>query len=478
MLLGVLATAAAAAQQRDATSGAAPGPQGPAAVRGIPLEDVARIVDRFGDAAPPPLSRRHGAELASAWSAWTGQRLARLRERLARGDEDTLVNLWLFGTSFTRRPPARPGDLAAAGGEAVANETIERRLDELVDFLASKSADSRARFGRELMEARGIDLASADGRRRARGVLEAARRRILAENRATDRELDDARAEGGPAAEAAAHATIFENRGLSSDTSILPAFAVDQALEALQRAGALRTGSVRRVAVVGPGLDVINKSAGHDFYPPQTIQPFAVADSLLRLGLAPPGTPQVTTFDVNPRVNAHLRDAVTRARAGEGYRINLTLPLTESWTGDLVRYFERWGARVGAPAPEVAAPMASVRVRPMAVRPAAVAAVRPVPLDIVLERLDLPPAGRFDLVIATNVFVYYDGFEQALALANVAAMLQPGGSLLSNTPLPAAGSMRPEIGQLEVAYSDRQFDRVFWYRPPEAVADGGAGAAR
>ena len=44
----------------------------------------------------------------------------------------------------------------------------------------------------------------------------------------------------------------------------------------------------------------------------------------------------------------------------------------------------------------------------------------------------------FDLVIATNVFVYYDVLEQALAMANVEAMLKPGAFLLANFAAPQA----------------------------------------
>jgi chemotaxis methyl-accepting protein methylase len=50
-------------------------------------------------------------------------------------------------------------------------------------------------------------------------------------------------------------------------------------------------------------------------------------------------------------------------------------------------------------------------------------------VNIVTERLDNE---AFDLVIATNVFIYYDVLEQALAMANVEAMLRPGGFLLAN----------------------------------------------
>jgi hypothetical protein len=71
------------------------------------------------------------------------------------------------------------------------------------------------------------------------------------------------------------------------------------------------------------------------------------------------------------------------------------------------------------------------------VRPSVVLAVVPADLNIVLQRLE--PAqdeDRFDLVIASNMFVYYDVVEQSLARANVAAMLRAGGVLLSNNSLP------------------------------------------
>lgn len=52
----------------------------------------------------------------------------------------------------------------------------------------------------------------------------------------------------------------------------------------------LREGQVARVAVVGPGLDFIDKNdqSAYDYYPQQTLQPFALFDSLVRLGLAKP----------------------------------------------------------------------------------------------------------------------------------------------------------------------------------------------
>ena len=80
------------------------------------------------------------------------------------------------------------------------------------------------------------------------------------------------------------------------------------------------------------------------------------------------------------------------------------------------------------------------------------------------QRFDGPP---FDLVVATNVFVYYDTLDQSLALANVEAMLRPGGLLLSNNALLELPALRMRsAGYLTVQYSDRpdDGDHVVWYR--------------
>jgi hypothetical protein len=84
-----------------------------------------------------------------------------------------------------------------------------------------------------------------------------------------------------------------------------------------------------------------------------------------------------------------------------------------------VAYWEQLGDRIGTAVPPVAVPPATadrVRMRAVRVRPDVVQAIAPVDLDIVLQWL-APLAGgdRFDLIVATNVLVYYDVFEQSLA---------------------------------------------------------------
>ena len=231
--------------------------------------------------------------------------------------------------------------------------------------------------------------------------------------------------------------------------------------------GLLRPASVRRVAVIGPGLDFSDKSSGYDFYPQQTLQPFALVDTLGRLGLSDRSNGvQITTLDISPRVNDHLTRARARAQGGSPYVLLLPLDLGVSWKPDVVSYWRRIGDRigigtVGAKPPSIGK---DLEVRTIQVRPQIALQVVPEDLDIVAERFDGPP---FDLVVATNVFVYYDTLDQSLALANVEAMLKPGGFLLSNNALlelPTSGMH--SVGYLTLQYSDRpdDGDHIVWYR--------------
>jgi len=85
----------------------------------------------------------------------------------------------------------------------------------------------------------------------------------------------------------------------------------------------------------------------------------------------------------------------------------------------------------------------------------------------VLQRLDLPAGEQLDLIIATNTLVYYDVFEQSLALANIERMLRPGGFLLSNNALlELPSSEMRSVGYQTVVYSDRpdDGDHIVWYQ--------------
>jgi chemotaxis methyl-accepting protein methylase len=79
---------------------------------------------------------------------------------------------------------------------------------------------------------------------------------------------------------------------------------------------------------------------------------------------------------------------------------------------------------------------AATQTKAVKIRPEIVRRIQAVDLDVVCQRLEMPADQKFDLVIGTNVFLYYGAFDQMLLRSNIALMLKPGGFLLSNDKLP------------------------------------------
>ena len=360
---------------------------------------------------------------------------------------------------------------AAAGDqELVLRRTIEliqSRLDDLVRALAAPGTDERRLFARSLLQRKGLQFATAADREAVRDYLLETMMRMAAEQEQIDQELA---ATGGSDAktEFIRRSRLFRTRGLSLDTSLVANYSVEQTLAAMQARGLLAPGGVKRVAIVGPGLDFADKDVGFDFYPQQTLQPFAVVDSLGRLGLAPSTGVEVVALDISPRIVDHITRARARAVKNVGYTLHLPLPKSVPWLPEVRTYWQAFGNRIGAPAPVPAskaiadlADLRAVRVRPSVVRQLSVLNV-----NIVTDRLDAEP---FDLVIATNVLIYYDVLEQALALSNVQAMLKPGGFLLANFSAPELSSVgiRP-VDTTTILYartaSENIRDFMVWYQ--------------
>jgi hypothetical protein len=389
-----------------------------------------------------------------------------IRARLAEGDEDSVINFLLFGVSFTTQPRITERDMDA--GLSNVRDIVEHRIGDLAAAAAKPASDERLDFVRAVARRKGIDPSVASGSDALRRYLQERLARFLAEREAVfSRAVSAAgKAITDPAAAVPDVGTLFSERGLSSDTTIFIDFGIEAALDAIKTNRLLAPGIARRVAIVGPGLDFTDKREGYDFYPPQTLQPFAVIDSLKRLGLAGRDL-RLTTFDLSPRINRHVAAANERARAGVGYVLQLPRETAFQWNPLLVRYWEKLGDQIGEPAAAAAAP-AGVQMRAVRVRPDIVRSITPEDLNVVLQRVDLPAANEhYDLIVATNILVYYDVFEQSLAMTNVARMLKPGGLLLTNSPvfeLPLT-PMR-SVGYTDLLYEQRDAgrDRVFWYQ--------------
>ncbi|MBA3567828.1 MAG: class I SAM-dependent methyltransferase [Pyrinomonadaceae bacterium] len=449
-------------------------------VRYVGYTESQLILEALAEALPTDLRSKNPGELAKAWPNWVRGRDSEIRVRLAQGDEDSLVNFLLFGISYTKQPRITAKELAeikqdstsSAGNRfrSSGSSIIRRRIDDLIRALSAAGRNERLLFARRLLiEQRGHNLNTPAGRAELNKYLLASVSRVLNERAGHDRTLEAARLLASTTEEFAERSRLYRTRGLSSDTSLLPNFALEESLKAMQGRGLLGAGSIRRIAIIGPGLDFADKQEGYDFYPQQTIQPFAIIDTLSRLGLAKPEALQVTTFDLSPRVNHHLELAQKRARRGHPYVVQLPRDPQAQWKPAAVRFWEHFGNQIGITVPPVAIPASAgeLKIRAVSIHPGIAARITPIDLNIVLQHLDLPARDRFDLIIATNIFVYYDTFEQSLGMANVERMLRPGGVMLSNNVLlELPFSRMHSIDYLTVVYSERpnDGDHIVWYQ--------------
>jgi SAM-dependent methyltransferase len=228
-------------------------------------------------------------------------------------------------------------------------------------------------------------------------------------------------------------------------------------------------GSMHRIAVIGPGLDFTDKRDGYDFYPLQTLQPFAVLETVARLGLGKPADLQVVCLDLNSAVIAHVQKLAQRGRAGQAYTVQLPRDPQAEWSPEAISYWKSFGEVLGSPVKPLPAPAAlsGVVARAVVIRSQYAARMQVYNANIVAQTLDFPAGEGFDLIVATNVLVYYDRFQQALAMASIARMLNRGGIFLANNVLPAQHTSDLEyLGRRTTAFtpSGAYGDDVVVYR--------------
>jgi hypothetical protein len=390
---------------------------------------------------------------AAEWPQWISAADRATRARVMQGVEASLVNLLLFGTSFTSQPRVTARQLKA---EEI-NRAVSARLDDFARALAQPAANERLLVAGRALKGAGT----------VRAQLLSMIDRSMKENETYARLIEKAQALGDPSLEFAERSTMYRERGLAPDTSVRVNFAVEEALKRVYPDGGARR-AVRRVAIVGPGLDFADKQEGFDFYPLQTIQPFALIDSLLRLDLADPGALEITTLDLSEQINGHITRAAERARSGSPYVMHLPLDGQVAWSPALLTYFKTFGSSIGSPVPVTIPPgVGLLRLRALSVRPQIVQRVDARDVNVTAQRLELGEEDRFDLIVGTNIFLYYDRLQQGLAMTAIAGMLRPGGVLLSNNALvevPAVG-MR-SVGYAKTLYSNRDEDGdvIIWYQ--------------
>jgi hypothetical protein len=396
----------------------------------LSFESAQPVLREFANTLPPELG--NGPD-AARWSAWVKKQDASIRQRLEQGEEDTLTNLLRFGVTYTDEYQIDREYLSAYGKSTLVNSFAENRANALVRALSAPGANEGMQEMRSFLIHRGYSFATAQERARVK--------QHLLDNLAHMRDEFAQFREKLQSADASDEAQLYAQRGISLDTNLWPDYALDRSLGELVKAGLLKAGSVRRIAIVGPGLDFANKEFGNDFYPPQSIQPFAVVDSAIRLGLADPKTVQLYTLDISPSVNAHIARTQKNASAGKPYIVQLpwnsAVPFSPEYFASFDTYWQNLGTQIGTPVKPVPVPIKvaqEIHIRAVSIRPEIARRITPVDMNIVFQHL-AETDQKFDLIIGTNVFIYYGAFEQSLARANLSGMLRPGGLVLTNDML-------------------------------------------
>jgi len=383
---------------------------------------------RFADL--PPQARQWLSERGISARGFAGLVQAkelRTKQRLLRGENDHLVYFLLQSSRFTRHPAIEPAlsarefveglnperrlqylsghDSEPALAEQIPNP-VRRRIDDLAAALARPASDERLSHYRKFLEA------ERDPRARLRAEYVRSMRFLYLK--------EFLPAAAGPVEEQSRLAALYQQRGHSTDTRMEANYAVWTALSVLRALSP----SIRLdpVLIVGPGLDFAPRTELVEQLPPQSYQPFALADALLSLDLADARRWRIDCVDINPRVVDHLRDFPKRSQP------RLTL-VTGYQDPAYVEYFEKLGRHIARQAPSHLPPGA-YRGKTLWIRPEVARRVTAHELDIVTRRQD--PSPRYGLVVATNVFAYFDSFELLLALSNIEAMLRPGGYLVHN----------------------------------------------
>ncbi len=409
----------------------------------IRQDPVARIT--WADTARLQPRLEAGGLSAAGFQAYVERTHRENVRRVREGDLDHLVFFLLQSTKLSATPPIEPAlsakslvesldaparaaflrDGQAAGLRVPA--PVAERIAALLRAVDKPGADARLIYFRSLIETTFPEPAT-----RAPGLT---REYFRAMRFVYEKEFVAQRAPSP----ASAIADLYRSRGLSTDTAIEAGYVVHLGLGVVK--GLQPDRRIRRVLIVGPGLDLAPRTGLRDT-PPESYQPWTVIDTLLAVGLSRLDDLEVTAADINPRVVEHLR----RSRKTPPV-LSLATDIAEangvSFSPDYREYFAQLGHRVSAstPADRGRQDQAGHLLKTIRVSPSSAHLLRAEPLDIVTERLT---GTAFDLVIATNILPYFDDPQLALATSNIAAMLAPGGVFLHN-------EARPTLGELSAA---------------------------
>ena len=158
-----------------------------------------------------------------------------------------------FGVTFTKEYQIDDEYLVRYGQSSLVNSFAENRANDLIKALAAPNGNQGFVEMRAFVKSKGFSLNSPAQRNKLKAYLLANLARMQKEFLQAQQEAKANRNQ------------MFQQRGISLDTNLWPDYDLDETLQRMLDKGMLKPGSIRRVAIVGPGLDVTNKQQGLDF---------------------------------------------------------------------------------------------------------------------------------------------------------------------------------------------------------------------
>jgi CheR methyltransferase, SAM binding domain len=360
--------------------------------------------------------------------------------REVRGEYDHLIYFLLQSKTFTQQPRIEPAlssqefvnglkdaerrkYLADGSDYLPANEMMPKparaRMRDFIKAIDSQSADVRLNYFRSLLNQRTDSSTPIDQHLYAE-YARSMKFLYLKEfaSRAIKKEQH-----------AAYIGSLYQDRGHSTDTQIEANYAVYVALASLKAQSP--STRIKRVLIVGPGLDFAPRTDLIDLFGPQSYQPFAVADALIGLKLAEAAHLHIHCVDINQRVVDYLRGVKQNKQVTLSILSGITDTAARPLTGEFKEYFRGLGKSIGIEADlKVPAAYGSHLKKTLRINPEISEMISVDRLNIITERYQ--PAPNYDLVVVTNVFPYFKPTELIYALANIAAMMAEGGYLIHN----------------------------------------------
>ncbi len=217
----------------------------------IPYDEARFILEAIGDTLPPELK---SLQSPAGWAAWAERRDREIRARSSAGRHRFRSQFHALRHLFYRRPRITLGALIefarkvsaaqAAGSPDAVNfaQALQDRAADLINAMLQSSDNERILYARRLIESQGVDIQTAAGREAAITYLIKNLSRVVGENEGYTRVLESARAMGDASGEFAERSKLFRDRGLSSDTSLMPNFAIEKSLAALKAQGLIVAG--------------------------------------------------------------------------------------------------------------------------------------------------------------------------------------------------------------------------------------------